>query len=178
MPHTRIHRKSRTPEIQSGRNCHFLISPKFDHKFDYSSEVVCEEPGQFALRGGLIDIYPVNSDFPVRIDFFGDTVEEIRSFDPTTQRTISVLPEISISSIGDQTSSREKWRVLEIPARSSILAYRGTRELTTVPSFGFSSDGQQGFRKKQIFHLFGKEIQMHWIHFLVTSEMNTGSRNL
>ena len=77
-------------------------------KFDYSSEVVCEEPGQFAVRGGLIDIYPVNADFPVRIDFFGDTVEEIRSFDPTSQRTVSILPEISISSMGSQYAAERE----------------------------------------------------------------------
>ena len=40
------------------------------------------EPGEYALRGGIIDIYPSNSDSPVRIDLFGDVVESIRTFDP------------------------------------------------------------------------------------------------
>ena len=95
--------------IQSGSVLSYSeFSQELITKFDYSSEVVCEEPGQFAVRGGLIDIYPVNADFPVRIDFFGDTVEEIRSFDPTSQRTVSILPEISISSMGSQyTAERD-----------------------------------------------------------------------
>ena len=50
---------------------------------DYSSEILCEEPGQFAVRGGLIDVYPVNGREPVRIDFLGDEIEDLRSFDPT-----------------------------------------------------------------------------------------------
>lgn len=54
---------------------------------DYDHEAVCEQPGQFAVRGGLIDIYPLNEDRPYRIDFFDDEIESIRSFDPTTQRT-------------------------------------------------------------------------------------------
>ena len=77
------------------------ISKELVTKFDYSSEVVCEEPGQFAIRGGLIDIYPVNAASPVRIDFFGDTVEEIRTFDPTSQRATGYLNETIISSISN-----------------------------------------------------------------------------
>lgn len=64
---------------------------------DYSSEILCEEPGQFAVRGGLVDIYPVNGREPVRIDFFGDEIEDVRSFDPTSQRTISRIPSVRIA---------------------------------------------------------------------------------
>jgi transcription-repair coupling factor (superfamily II helicase) len=56
-------------------------------KLDYDSEALCEQPGQLATRGGLIDIYPYDAQCPYRIDFFGDEIESIRSFDPTTQRT-------------------------------------------------------------------------------------------
>ncbi len=45
------------------------------------------EPGEFAVRGGLIDLYPLGSPVPYRIDLFGDQVESIREFDPTTQRS-------------------------------------------------------------------------------------------
>lgn len=43
------------------------------------------KPGDFAIRGGLMDIFPVGLENPVRIDFFGDTVEQIKTFDPATQ---------------------------------------------------------------------------------------------
>jgi transcription-repair coupling factor (superfamily II helicase) len=49
------------------------------------------DPGDFAVRGGLIDIYPPGAPAPVRLDFFGDTLESIRSFDPETQRTTGQL---------------------------------------------------------------------------------------
>lgn len=45
------------------------------------------EHGEFAVRGGIIDLYPPGEDMPVRIDLFGDEVESIRAFDPATQRT-------------------------------------------------------------------------------------------
>ena len=63
----------------------FLI----DNGFSRVGTVV--DPGDFAVRGGLIDIYPPGSNDPVRLDFFGDTLESIRSFDAQSQRSISQL---------------------------------------------------------------------------------------
>ena len=45
------------------------------------------EPGEYAVRGGILDLFPPGMDEPVRLDFFGDTLESIRTFDPETQRT-------------------------------------------------------------------------------------------
>jgi len=45
------------------------------------------EPGEYAVRGGILDLYPPGLDIPVRFDFFGDALETIRSFDPQTQRS-------------------------------------------------------------------------------------------
>ncbi|MEW6581928.1 MAG: transcription-repair coupling factor, partial [Actinomycetota bacterium] len=47
-----------------------------------------EERGDLAVRGGLVDVYPATAEMPLRIDLFGDTVEELRAFSPFTQRTI------------------------------------------------------------------------------------------
>lgn len=66
--------------------------------FDYDNESLCEAPGQFSVRGGLIDVYPLNASAPVRIDFFGDEIEALREFDPTTQRTLRKLDKISVTS--------------------------------------------------------------------------------
>src|SRR5690606_26592076 len=45
------------------------------------------EPGEFAVRGALLDVYPAGAAEPVRIDFFDDEIETLRTFDPQTQRT-------------------------------------------------------------------------------------------
>jgi transcription-repair coupling factor (superfamily II helicase) len=47
------------------------------------------EPGEYAVRGGIVDLYPAGSAQPLRLDFFGDALETIRSFDPLTQRSIA-----------------------------------------------------------------------------------------
>src|SRR6185437_13590198 len=45
------------------------------------------EPGEYAVRGGILDLFPPGVDMPVRLDFFGDALETIRTFDPQTQRS-------------------------------------------------------------------------------------------
>ena len=53
--------------------------------------VQVREPGEFAVRGGLIDLFPPGADEPIRLDFFGDTLETVRAFDPATQLTTRTL---------------------------------------------------------------------------------------
>lgn len=59
----------------------------------YSGADVVEMPGQYALRGGILDVYSPEADRPVRVEFFGDEVESIRKFDPATQRSSSPADE-------------------------------------------------------------------------------------
>lgn len=65
---------------------------------DYDCEAVCEAPGHYAVRGGIIDIYPVTATQPYRLDFFGDEIEEIRVIDPVNQRSGATVQSISISA--------------------------------------------------------------------------------
>ena len=47
------------------------------------------EPGEYAVRGGILDVFPPGAEHPFRLDFFGDTLEAVRAFDPETQRTVA-----------------------------------------------------------------------------------------
>ncbi len=59
------------------------------------------DPGDFAIRGGIIDIYPPGSEEPVRLDFFGDTLESIRSFDARSQRTTGQLHGLKLDAASE-----------------------------------------------------------------------------
>src|SRR5215468_7643002 len=59
----------------------------------YISADVVEMPGQYALRGGILDVYSPEAERPVRIEFFGDEVDSIRRFDPTSQRSSNPIDE-------------------------------------------------------------------------------------
>lgn len=54
------------------------------------------EVGEFAFRGGIIDIFPPNLDRPLRIELFGDSIESIRWFDPETQRSEDAIPSVDV----------------------------------------------------------------------------------
>jgi len=66
--------------------------------YDYDSEAVCEAPGQYAVRGGIIDVYPVTATQPCRLDFFGDEIEDLRVFDPVTQRSGAQIERLTLSA--------------------------------------------------------------------------------
>ncbi|NVO27904.1 transcription-repair coupling factor [Donghicola sp. C2-DW-16] len=59
------------------------------------------EPGDYAIRGGIIDIFPPGDTGPVRLDFFGDTLDGIRRFDPATQRTTDKLDIIELAPVSE-----------------------------------------------------------------------------
>ena len=72
----------------------FLNETLFEYGFQYADFVV--EPGQFSIRGGIIDVYSFSNEQPFRIEFFGDEVESIRSFDLNTQISIKELKKLTI----------------------------------------------------------------------------------
>jgi transcription-repair coupling factor (superfamily II helicase) len=71
---------------------------------------VVEMPGQYAVRGGLLDAYPPEADRPLRIELFGDEVESIRKFDPGTQRSAAPVDEVVLLPL------------METPLREELLA--------------------------------------------------------
>ena len=62
----------------------------------YAAVAQVVEPGEFALRGSLLDVFPMGSDEPLRIDLFDDRIETIRRFDPQTQRSGSALESVKL----------------------------------------------------------------------------------
>jgi len=65
-------------------------------EFNFVRKNIVEEENDFAVRGGIIDIFPENLSQPVRIEFFGNTIESIREFDLVTQRSISQIENVEI----------------------------------------------------------------------------------
>jgi transcription-repair coupling factor (superfamily II helicase) len=63
----------------------------------YHAAIAVELPGEFTLRGGIIDIYPPDRDRPVRLELFGDEIESIREFSSDTQRSTATLNSVEIS---------------------------------------------------------------------------------
>jgi transcription-repair coupling factor (superfamily II helicase) len=65
------------------------------------------EPGEFAVRGSLVDLFPPGRPTPVRLDFFGDTIESIKAFDPQTQRTGKIVQKLVLMPVSELTYGPE-----------------------------------------------------------------------
>ncbi|WP_338231936.1 transcription-repair coupling factor [Companilactobacillus muriivasis] len=74
----------------------------------YVKDKLVAKPGDFAIRGDIVDIYPLNVDNPVRIDFFGNQVEKIKFFDTETQRSMEELDEIKVLPAKDRIVNDEQ----------------------------------------------------------------------
>lgn len=92
----------------------FALSVGERYTMDFLDEVFIEygfekvdfvyEPGQYAVRGGIVDVFSYSFDHPYRIEFFGDEVESIRKFDPVNQLSINKMTRaVIVPNIGDQT---------------------------------------------------------------------------
>ncbi len=83
--------------------------------YQHVSQVV--SPGEYAVRGGLIDLFPMGSPVPYRVDLFGDEVDSIRTFDPDSQRSLYPVPEVRLLPGREfpldeaaRTAFRARWR--------------------------------------------------------------------
>ena len=67
----------------------------------YNRSSTVREPGEYAVRGGILDLFPAGLDQPVRFDFFGDSLESIRTFDAETQRTLLDMRSLDLVPISE-----------------------------------------------------------------------------
>ena len=92
------------PSFLAGYTFHFKAGQKLDEArlraqltlagYAHVGQVV--SPGEYAVRGGLIDLYPMGSNVPYRVDLFDDEIDSLRAFDPDTQRSLYPVPEVRL----------------------------------------------------------------------------------
>ncbi len=67
----------------------------------FTREDPADEHGEFAIRGGIVDIYPAGEAPPVRLEFIGDTIESLRTYDPASQRSIQPIDQLTVIPLRD-----------------------------------------------------------------------------
>jgi len=112
-------------------------------RMNYRRVNLVEEPGQFSVRGGLLDVFPPGLETPLRLDFFGDELETIKTFSPESQRTLEKVSEAVLSpsseilvSPGEIEEIVKKAEVLQenMPVTKSELLKRHIERLLSNPS--------------------------------------------
>ncbi len=87
---------SNTFSINAGEQLNISFLEEFMHSYDFEKTDFVYEAGQFAVRGGIIDIFSFAHELPYRIELFGDEVDSIRSFDPGSQLSVETVTSINI----------------------------------------------------------------------------------
>ena len=88
--------KKRVQVLKLGQTVDFEQLKRDMVAIGYDREEQIDGPGQFAVRGGILDIYPLTEEVPIRIELWGDEIDSIRTFDVESQRSIENLKEIII----------------------------------------------------------------------------------
>ncbi|MDP1899658.1 MAG: transcription-repair coupling factor [Rubrivivax sp.] len=125
LPATTALTRLAPPSFMAGTTFHFKQKARLDEArlkaqltlagYQHVSQVV--SPGEYAVRGGLIDLFPMGSLVPYRVDLFGDEVDSIRTFDPDSQRSLYPVPEVRLlpgrefpMDEAARTAFRSRWR--------------------------------------------------------------------
>ena len=100
----RRHDGGEVTTLEAGKDIELdaLLQDFLDKGYNAESEVLLK--GQMALRGGVLDIWPPTSDWPVRIELFGNTVDSLRTFDPVEQRSRDDLKSVTITQAAEGTN--------------------------------------------------------------------------
>ena len=93
--------------IKTGNEYDYLSLPEKLIQMGYTREYSVESKGAFAVRGDILDIYPINCDNPLRIDFFGDTAERIRPYDAVSGERLEEVDSAEIVTATDAAFSAE-----------------------------------------------------------------------
>lgn len=108
---TRKHLKQNTLELKQGMelSLEFINELLFEYQFERVDFVT--QPGEFSIRGGIVDIYSFAHDMPFRVEFFGDEIDSIRDFDPAEQlslksfKKVTIVPNVQSKLLQEQRES-------------------------------------------------------------------------
>src|SRR5262249_7486679 len=114
-----------------------------------ASGYVREDPigaiGEFSMRGGILDVWPPGYDAPVRIEFFGDTVDSIREFDPETQLSTTQLTQVEIAPMRELIVRPSDFRQWASHARTRWRESRFTRSLRDRTAYADAGESFPGW---------------------------------
>jgi transcription-repair coupling factor (superfamily II helicase) len=129
----------------------FLNEVLFEYEFKRVDFIT--EPGEFSVRGGIVDVFSFSNDNPYRIEFFGNEVESIRSFDVGTQLSLEKQKKITIiPNVENKIFQENRESFLDYIAEKTVLFFQNTENLL------FELDKQFG-RAEEAFEKLSKDIK-------------------
>ncbi len=121
------------------------------HEYNFEAVEFVAEPGQYAIRGGIVDVFSFSNDHPYRVEFMGDEVESIRTFDPVSQLSLQNLNRITLLPNVQDRQIVEK--------RISFLDYMPPKTTVWLDDLAYTRDRiAEEFKKAEdTYHRFSEE---------------------
>src|SRR5262245_14186011 len=116
----------------------------------FRREDPADEHGEFAIRGGIVDVFPAGEAQPVRLEFIGDTIESLRHYDPSTQRSVATIDQIVIVPLTDVLASDRGATVIDSVARARSVRIVRKRPLRLSNFSNSCSKGTNGLPRASI----------------------------
>ncbi len=139
--------KDNTLKIETGDDLtiDFVTDLLLEYEFERVDFVT--GPGQFSLRGGIVDVFSFGNENPYRIEFFGDEISSIRTFNPANQLSISKLNKLTIiPNVQDSRISEERTTFLDYTPESAVLWFDNMRYAAEIQEKEFEK-AQKAYQK-------------------------------
>jgi transcription-repair coupling factor (superfamily II helicase) len=122
--------QSATFEIVQGNHLDIEFVDEWMHTYGFEKTDYVYEPGQYAVRGGIIDIFSYSFDHPYRIELFGNEVDSIRKFEPDTQLSVAKMQRATIvPDVSNQQTEESRISLIEFMPESTVIWIRDTAGL-------------------------------------------------
>ncbi len=115
-------------ELKPGQEVDLTLMLEHLYNLGYEPVAEVEEPGQFSHRGGIIDLFPPTQLRPVRLEFFGDEIESLRTFDQETQRSLNPIASVVIGPAREALPVRGPQAAQELAELDSKILHRDAEE--------------------------------------------------
>src|SRR5690606_23084154 len=127
-----------TLEITHNTQVDIEFINEFLIEYDFERVDFVYEPGQFAIRGGIVDIFSFSNELPYRIEFFGNTIESIRTFDIENQLSVSKIHKITVlPNVQAKFLTESNISILEYIDKNSVLWFKDVQFTLDIVKAGY-----------------------------------------
>ena len=154
-------------KIKTGDELNFDISEELMEKYNFHQTDFVSEPGEFSVRGGIVDVFSYSDELPFRISLFGNEVENIKTFDIETQLSIEKVNEFELVSNMNFSVSGDKVSLFEIlPENTIVISKNISLGIQKIKDFYVKALSKYENLSKEIQHQKPKELFVSEEEFL------------
>ncbi|MGB0423684.1 MAG: transcription-repair coupling factor, partial [Flavobacteriales bacterium] len=126
---TKKHLSKNTFDIAIGESYSMDFLDEVMQEYEFTKVDYVHEPGEYSIRGGIVDIFSYSFDHPYRIEFFGDEIESIRKFDPVTQLSVNKMVKATIvPNVGAKLLQEHRETIFEFLPQDSVIWVKSIAE--------------------------------------------------